>query len=44
MYEKIPKITIKKKMIRIYNKIIKQKQITRKETRRQAIPKYKKGN
>ena len=31
MYEEILKITIKKKMIRVYNKIIKQRQTIREE-------------
>ena len=31
-------------MIRIHNKIIEQKQVTREETREGPTPKYKKGN
>ena len=44
VYEETPKITTKKEMIRVHNKIIGQKQVTRKETRGQTVPKYKKEN
>ena len=44
VYEETSKITIKKKMIRIYNKIIGQQQIIRKEIRKKPTLKYKKEN
>ena len=44
VYEKTSKITTKKKMIRIYNKIIKQRQVTRKEIKKKSVLKYKKEN
>ena len=31
-------------MIHVYNKIIKQRQVTREETRKKSILEYKKGN
>ena len=44
MYEKTSKITIKKEMIYIYNKIIKQRQTTREEIRERSMSEYKTGN
>ena len=42
MYEKTLKIIVKKKMIRIYNKIIKQRQTIQKEIKKRPTLKYKK--
>ena len=44
MYGKTSKIIIKRKMIYIHNKIIKQKQTIREETRERPILEYKKEN
>ena len=44
MYEKISKITVKKKIIRIHNKIIEQRQIIQKKTRKNSTLEYKKEN
>ena len=41
VYEKSPEITIKKEMIRVYNKIIEQRQTVQKETREKPILEYK---
>ena len=44
MYEETSKITIKKEIIYIYNKIIRQRQATREKTRKRTTSEYEKEN